>query len=163
MWLQRNLPVTRQLECKSACVFFFNYLPLTKRDKVPILHFLFQVYRWVVRGKSLMSGASCRLEAANVQIQSAVHHCGRLCALIISQHCLFEPSVSAPQGLWDVNVQDYSYCLMGLWWTLDIRISSDVVGTFKEPLVESFCLQKICECFSCHLLASRGIWTELFA
>ena len=63
-----------------------------------VLLFLFQVYRRVVWGESLVSGASCRLGAAGVLLQSAVHLCGPTCdSNLIPTVCLSR--ASAPQGL----------------------------------------------------------------
>lgn len=117
-----------------------------------IILFLFQVYRWVVSGEPLVSGASRRLGTARGQFWIFDQLYMTVVDLTSSQRCLFQACVSAPQGLLcDIIVcrifNIASWNSDGLWSFPSCR------EMFKKPLVESFYLQKICECSLCHLLA----------
>lgn len=66
---------------------------------------------------------------------------------------LFQPSFNAPQGLQDVIVCRIFH--IASWNSDRLWIcSSRFHGMLKQPLLESFCLQKICEC---SLMPSAGL------
>lgn len=107
---------------------------------------LFQVYRRVVWSESLVSGASRGLGAAGVQFRSTVPepHPNTVCssrASVLLRDCKTLLCTGFFHiASWNIDV---------LWICFSRRR-----GMFKEPLVESFCLQKnICETSLCHLLA----------
>lgn len=122
------------------------------------------MHRWVVWGESLLSGASCRLDAAEVQLNSAVHHWGWLYTPTLSQRCLVQMSITLSSGTaGHYNSQDSLYCLIEHRWTLDVCPYVDrwKKATAGQIISLRFIIFFFCSVFVNAPFSTRQAWSGL--